>query len=35
LIDDAGKDLTGKPGNEWQPPTDVLKKIEEIVGGKK
>jgi len=35
LIDAAGKDLTGKPGNEWQPPTDVLQKIEEIVGGKK
>jgi nucleoredoxin len=35
LIDAAGKDLTGKPGNEWQPPTEVLKKIEEILGGKK
>lgn len=35
LIDDTGKDLTGKPGNEWQHPTEVLKKIEEIVGGKK
>lgn len=31
LIDDAGKDLTGKKDNEWQPPTEVLKKIEEIV----
>jgi len=35
LIDAEGKDLTGKPGNEWQPPTEVLQKIEEIVGGKK
>lgn len=35
LIDATGKDLTGKPGNEWQPPTEMLKKIEEIVGGKK
>jgi len=35
LIDAAGKDLTGKPGNEWQPPTEVLQKIEKIVGGKK
>jgi len=31
LIDSEGKDLTGKPGNDWQPPTEVLKKIEEIV----
>lgn len=35
LLDAQGKDLTGRPGNEWQPPTEVLKKIEEIVGGKK
>ena len=35
LIDEKGKDLTGKPGNEWQPPAEVLKQIEEIVGGKK
>ena len=35
LINAEGKDLTGKPGNEWQPPTEVLQKIEEIVGGKK
>lgn len=31
LIDENGKDLTGKANNEWQPPTEVLKKIEEIV----
>lgn len=35
LIDEKGKDLTGKPGNEWRPPAEVLKQIEEIVGGKK
>jgi nucleoredoxin len=35
LINAEGKDLTGKPGNEWQHPTEVLKKIEEIVSGKK
>lgn len=33
LIDEKGKDLTGNPGNEWQPPTEVLTKIEKIVGG--
>ena len=32
LIDAHGKDLTGRAGNEWQPPQQVLKKIEEIVG---
>ena len=31
LIDENGKDLTGKPGNDWQSPTQVLKKIEELV----
>ncbi len=31
LIDENGKDLTGKEGNDWQPPTEVLKKIEELV----
>ena len=31
LIDEKGKDLTGKAGNDWQPPTEVLKKIEELV----
>ena len=31
LLDEEGKDLTGKSGNEWQPPTEVLKKIEGIV----
>lgn len=31
LIDETGKDLTGKAGNDWQPPTEVLKKIEELV----
>jgi nucleoredoxin len=35
LIDEKGKDLTGKAGNEWQAPAEVLKQIEEIVGGKK
>ena len=35
LIDAEGKDLTGKPGNEWQPPAEVLQKIEKIVGRKK
>ncbi|NBS14164.1 MAG: hypothetical protein EBT57_05045 [Verrucomicrobia bacterium] len=35
LIDAEGKDLTGKPGNEWQSPTEVLQQIEKIVGGKK
>jgi hypothetical protein len=35
LIDEKGKDLTGKPGNEWQAPAGVLKQVEEIVGGKK
>ena len=35
LIDEKGKDLTGKPGNEWQAPAEVLKQIEEIVSGKK
>lgn len=33
LINEDGKDLTGQPGNEWQSPTTVLQKIEEIVGG--
>lgn len=33
LIDENGKDLTGKPGNEWQSPSEVLTKIETIVGG--
>ena len=31
LIDENGKDLTGKPGNDWQSPTEILKKIEELV----
>ena len=31
LIDETGKDLTGKPGNDWQSPTEVLKKIEKLV----
>ena len=35
LIDAEGKDLTGKPGNEWQHPSELLKRIEEIVSGKK
>lgn len=33
LIGEDGKDLTGLPGNEWQSPQQVLKKIEEIVAG--
>jgi len=35
LINAEGKNLTGKPGNEWQAPAEVLGKIEKIVGGKK
>lgn len=31
LIDETGKDLTGKEGNDWQSPTEVLKKIEALV----
>ena len=31
LIDENGKDLTGKEGNDWQSPTEVLRKIEELV----
>jgi nucleoredoxin len=31
LIDENGKDLTGKENNDWQSPTEVLKKIEELV----
>ena len=31
LIDENGKDLTGKENNDWQPPTEVMKKIEELV----
>jgi len=31
LIDENGKDLTGKENNDWQPPTEVFKKIEELV----
>lgn len=33
LIDENGKDMTGKPDNEWQPPQEVLAEIEKIVGG--
>ena len=33
LIGENGKDMTGKPGNEWQAPNDVLAEIEKIVGG--
>lgn len=33
LIGEDGKDLTGQSGNEWQPPQEVLAKIEKIVGG--
>ena len=31
LIDEKGRDLTGKPGNDWQSPAEVLKKIGELV----
>lgn len=31
LIDENGKDLTGKENNDWMSPDEVLKKIEEIV----
>jgi len=33
LVGEDGKDLTGKQGNEWQAPDDVLAEIEKIVGG--
>jgi nucleoredoxin len=33
LIGENGKDMTGKPGNEWQAPDEVLAEIEKIVGG--
>lgn len=33
LIGEDGKDLTGKAGNDWQPPQEVLAEIEKIVGG--
>lgn len=33
LIDDEGQAVTAEAGNEWQPPEEVLKKIEEIVTG--
>lgn len=32
LIGEDGKDLTGKAGNDWQPPQEVLAEIEKIVG---
>lgn len=32
LIGEDGKPLTAKPGNEWQPPQQVLGQIEKIVG---
>jgi len=31
LVGDDGKALTAQPGNEWQSPTEVLSKIEELV----
>jgi nucleoredoxin len=31
LIDNEGNAVTAQPGNEWQPPQEVLSKIEEIV----
>lgn len=34
LIGEDGKPLTAKPGNEWQPPQQVLQQIEKIVGAK-
>jgi len=33
LIDNEGKAVTAKQGNEWQSPQDVLAEIEKIVGG--
>jgi thiol-disulfide isomerase/thioredoxin len=33
LIDNEGKAVTAKAGNEWQAPDDVLAEIEKIVGG--
>lgn len=33
LIGEDGKDLTGKAGNDWQPPQEVLAEIEKIVDG--
>lgn len=33
LVDDEGKAVTARPGNEWQAPTEVLAEIEKIVGG--
>jgi nucleoredoxin len=35
LLNAEGKNLTGSQGNEWQPPAELLKKIENIVGDKK
>jgi len=32
LVGEDGEDLTGKPGNDWQAPDEVLAKIEKIVG---
>lgn len=32
LIDENGKALTAKPGNEWQSPEEVLSQIEKLVG---
>lgn len=31
LVGDDGQALTAQPGNEWQSPTEVLAKIEELV----
>jgi nucleoredoxin len=33
LIDEEGKALTALPENEWQSPSEVLEKIEGILGG--
>jgi nucleoredoxin len=35
LLNAEGKNLTGAQGNEWQPPAELLKKIEKIVEDKK
>ena len=35
LLNAEGKNLTGVPGNEWQHPAELLKKIEKIVEDKK
>jgi thioredoxin-related protein len=33
LIDNEGKAVTARPGNEWQNPQEVLQQIEKFVSG--